>query len=230
MHAFADENIHGIICARGGYGAAQLLPLLDFALPRRTRKFFMGFSDVTALHIALNNIGVPTFHGPMVATECFQSHFHEPRLEAVFERCAQDFTAAAVGGNLSVICSTLGTPYEICTKNKILFMEDTNEPPYKIDRLLTQLKLAGKLDDAAGFMLGDFSPETPDTLAQAFSILPQKKPLITGLKCGHTTPNYILPLGAEITVSAHPPRTHGHPETAAAHIQFLPHALPWENP
>jgi len=102
-----------------------------------------------------------------------------------------------VGGNLSVVTATLGTPYEIITRNRILFLEEINEPPYRIDRMLTQLQQAGKLDDAAGFLFGDFTPLSPHefkTLLANIKI-PPGKPIIMGFPGGHTSPNITLRLG-----------------------------------
>jgi len=106
-------------------------------------------------------------------------------------------THAIVGGNLTLVAASLGTPYEICTRNAFLFLEEINEEPYRIDRLLMQLKLAGKLNDAAGFLFGSFAPHSPQDLAQTFDdiIKPLGKPVITGLSSGHCTPNLTIQLG-----------------------------------
>jgi muramoyltetrapeptide carboxypeptidase len=117
---------------------------------------------------------------------------------------------------LTVIASLIGTPYEIDTRGKILFLEEIGEEPYRIDRLLLQLKLAGKLEQAAGFVLGDFSPVDlqKKRLAIGELLVPLGKPIIAGLPCGHCSPNITLPLGATVQISTeslHPLQIHDHP-------------------
>jgi len=212
--AFADTNVKGIFMARGGYGAAQLLPFINFSMVAKNPKIFVGFSDVTALHIAFGKFcGFVTFHGPMVAS-CFggldavsleslrnavfaNENFSFGKVETLFPGHVR---GRLVGGNLTVIASLLGTAYEIETAGHVLFLEDIGEEPYRVDRLLLQLKLAGKLRDAAGFVFGDFSPCTLDELRTALDeyILPLKKPTIWGAQCGHCKPNLTLPLGRKL--------------------------------
>ncbi|MCL2264159.1 MAG: hypothetical protein FWC08_13165, partial [Defluviitaleaceae bacterium] len=107
------------------------------------------------------------------------------------------------GGNLTVIASMIGTEYEIDTRGRILFLEETGESAYRVDRLLLQLKLAGKLGDASGFVLGDFSPETTETIKLAIGelLVPEGKPILAGLACGHCMPNITLPLGQTVQIS-----------------------------
>ena len=224
-HAFADPTIRGIIMARGGYGAARLLPLLDYDLIRKNPKVFVGFSDVTALHTAFNQIcNMATFHGPMVASCLGKENVHPFTLAALRQGIMGDTTpqrAAALplqylgapntplsikgvltGGNLSVITSLLGTPYAIQPKKRLLFLEETNEPPYRVDRMFIQLKLSGKLREAAAIILGDFSPESQHTLEIAIRevILPEGVPTFAGLPCGHTAANATLNLGATYAI------------------------------
>jgi len=217
--AFADPCIRGILFARGGYGAARLLPHLDYDLIVANPKIVVGYSDVTALHIVLNQrCNLATYHGPMVAS-CLGStqlriatikslwdalfgnkrFLDQSRMEIIHPGRA---TGLLVGGNLTVIASLLGTPYEINTRQRILFLEEVDEEPYRVDRLLLQLKLAGKFADAAGIAFGDFSPETLSTLKLAIDelVVPEKKPTIWGFPCGHVSPNYTLPLGQEVTL------------------------------
>jgi len=233
--AFADKNIKGVLAARGGYGAGRLLPYLDYNVIHCNPKVFVGFSDVTALHIAINQFcGLVTFHGPMPAV-CFGSLQPDPLTvasftETVFENTLHielsataalypgQATGVLTGGNLSVVASTLGTPYEIKTRGCILFLEETQETPYRVDRLLLQLKLAGKFSEAAGIVFGDFSPESLETLYIAIQelVVAEGKPTIWGLPCGHTSPNFTLPLGSEATIlsqSLQKPllRLHHHP-------------------
>ena len=221
--AFADKNISGIIMARGGYGAARLLPYIDYNLIRQNPKVFVGFSDVTALHIAINQFSnLVTYHGPMTASCLGNEELHPLTLAslegAIFKKSPLSLDAQTLypghatglltGGNLSVIASTLGTPYEIKTRGRILFLEEIQEEPYRVDRLLLQLKLSGKLSEAAGIVFGDFSPETLDTLHIAIQelVITEKKPTIWGLPCGHTSPNFTLPLGVRAVLR--PPLLH----------------------
>ena len=223
--AFADKSIKGILAARGGYGAGRLLPHLDYHLIRRNPKIFVGFSDVTALHTAINQFcGLATFHGPMPVS-CFGGSNPDPLTiasftNAVFQNTSYVELAATTalypgqatgmltGGNLSVIASMLGTPYEIKTRGRILFLEETQEEPYRVDRLLLQLKLAGKFSEAAGIAFGDFSPANLETLHIAIQelVVPEGKPTIWGLPCGHTSPNFTLPLGHVATLLSQSPQ------------------------
>ena len=217
--AFADPTVKGIIVARGGYGAARLLPYIDYDLLRRNPKIFVGYSDVTALHTAINQLcGFATFHGPMVTGISRESSTDTVTLKSLEDALfnargtppiVQPKTlvpgrarGVLTGGNLCVIASLLGTPYEIKTRGRILFLEEINEEPYRVDRLLLQLKLAGKLRDAAGIVLGDFTPETMQTLHMTISeiIVPEGVPTVYGLSCGHALPNITLMLGGEFTL------------------------------
>lgn len=215
---FADSAIKGIFMARGGYGAARLLPYLDYKMIAQNAKIFVGFSDVTALHIVLNQIcSMVTFHGPMVASclpdacevtmESLRSHVFcrgELRSPVTLPKPKQGeyslspLNASLTGGNLTVIASTIGTPWEIDTRGRILFLEEIGEEPYRVDRLLLQLKLAGKFKDCEGIALGSFYPETLETLKLAIDelVLTEGKPVVWDLQSGHTMPNHTLVFGA----------------------------------
>ncbi|MCL2388170.1 MAG: hypothetical protein FWC89_11585, partial [Defluviitaleaceae bacterium] len=126
------------------------------------------------------------------------------------------------GGNLTLIVSSLGTPWEIDTRGKILFIEEIGEDAYRIDRMLLQLKLSRKLTTAAGFLLGNFSPENLDTIKLALGelVVPEEKPIVGGLPCGHCMPNLTLPLGQMVritTESLHPVQICDHFGTGAEH-------------
>jgi len=197
--AFADKNIKGIFAMRGGYGSSRLLPYVNYDLIRKNPKVFVGYSDVTAMHIALNQFcGLVTFHGAMPYSDSQDvglSYITEfPKLQTLFPGEA---TGRMTGGNLSVIASTLGTPYEIDTRRRILLLEEVGEPLYKIDRLLLQLKLAGKFRDAAGIVFGDICGLPINELYPMLEelVLTEKKPTVWGLHCGHMSPNLSLPLG-----------------------------------
>lgn len=229
---FADDEVDAIVCLRGGYGAMRILDRLDYELIARHPKIFMGFSDVTALHIALlNRCGLATFHGPMAAvnwanspiddysrTSMYKALMHaEPMGELCNppEQARQTVHPGAaegllVGGNLMLIASSLGTPWEIDTKGRILFIEEVGERTYCVDRMLTQLRLAGKFDDCAGVVFGNFAdcpveyPEFGLTLEEIIQdlVVPSGKPVFTGLRCGHCKPTLTLPFGVKCRMDA----------------------------
>lgn len=234
--AFADDDIKGIFCLRGGYGAMRILPLLDFEMIKRNPKVFIGYSDVTALHTVFNNLcGFITFHGPMPNTNYKRLDkftlsslnnclFHEKHAYDISN--PRDYHMAVLnpgiasgvltGGNLSLMLGTLGSPYEIDTKDKIIFIEDVGEIPYRLDKSFTALSLAGKFRDCKGIILGVFAEcEEPDhnTVSKDTIIaddtlevmdiineviLPWKKPTLWNLRVGHIYPQSTLPMGANI--------------------------------
>ncbi|HWQ58731.1 MAG TPA: LD-carboxypeptidase [Clostridia bacterium] len=227
--AFADASIDGIWPTRGGYGAHRLLPLIDFGMIRRNPKFFGGFSDITALLTAITQTcGFVTYHCLMSGSEAFekQDAYSLDRLRALFfgekgdyanpEGCARGSINGGraegrlCGGNLSLLAASMGTPWEIDTKGKILFIEDINERPYRVDAYLTQLRNAGKLADCAGILVGQFTdceaekPEKSLSLDEVFQDLlaPAGKPVITNVVCGHCIPSMGLPMGAEFYMDA----------------------------
>lgn len=219
--AFADPGIDGIWCIRGGYGAHRLLPLLDRETICKNPKWFGGYSDVTALHTYLNQAcGLETYHCTMPSTEPEPNEFTLGWLKkALFgglsgilgnpggQPAATLVPGTArgrlCGGNLSLLAASLGTPWEIDTAGKILFLEDIGEKTYRVDSMLTQLRNAGKLDSCAGILLGawtDCVPEIPErtlTLTEIFSqlIVPAGKPAILDIACGHCSTTLSLPMG-----------------------------------
>lgn len=219
--AFADPGIDGIWCIRGGYGAHRLLPLLDRETICKNPKWFGGYSDVTALHTYLNQVcGLETYHCTMPSTEPEPNEFTLGWLKkALFGGLSGTLgnpggqpSATLVpgtargrlcGGNLSLLAASLGTPWEIDTAGKILFLEDIGEKTYRVDSMLTQLRNAGKLDSCAGILLGawtDCIPEIPErtlTLAEIFNqlIVPAGKPAILDIACGHCATTLSLPMG-----------------------------------
>ncbi|NMM61649.1 LD-carboxypeptidase [Clostridium sp. P21] len=222
---FLDEDIDMVLCIRGGYGAMRILPLIDFNVIRENPKIFAGFSDITTL---LNTISskcnLVTFHSPMfnsnfsdkITLESFlysimnaYNPYDIKNPEGFNTECFSNvpsITGELVGGNLALISSTLGTPYEIDTKNKILFIEDVSEEPYRIDRMLTQLILSGKLQQCRGFILGQFTNcslphyERSLTLKEVIEdrILSLNKPTVLNFQSGHSYPKLTLPIGAQI--------------------------------
>lgn len=230
--AFLDSSIRGIFCIRGGYGATRILPLLDYDNIRCNPKLFVGYSDITALHTVFNKLcGLITYHGPMpsrgyhimdyFSLESFSAAvFHgsppgkvvNPPGEDMETLCTGIARGQITGGNLSVMAATLGSQYEVDTKGKILFIEDVDELPYRIDRNLTALKLAGKLNDAAGIILGTFAdmpeetgdPDRTLSLSQIFNqtIRPLGIPTINNFRSGHIYPQITLPMGMKAELNA----------------------------
>lgn len=226
---FKDKNIDGIICLRGGYGSPRILNLLDYDMIRENPKVFVGYSDITALHIALNQLAdLVTFHGPMLASDIsgdFSEFSRNSLLNAIFNRefkseienSSREIKSIKpglaegpiIGGNLSLIVSSLGTPYEIDTRGKILLIEEIGEATYRIDRMLNQLILSNKFQDAKGIIFGDFNNCLPEedgdfTVEELIEdmIKPLNKPTITGLEIGHCEPAITLPLGLNTRLDA----------------------------
>ncbi len=168
-----DDDVNGLICLRGGYGCLRMLDKIDLAAVGRRPKIVAGFSDITILQNFLHaQTGLVSLHGPVVTslggtTEDCLAHFYERLLtlspisivckQIEVLRSGHSVAAPLIGGNLASLVSFLGTPYDFSWDDKIVFLEDINEPPYKIDRMLTQLQLAGKLEEIAGLILGNFS-------------------------------------------------------------------------
>lgn len=228
---FKNKYIDGIWCIRGGYGTPRILDMLDYDAIRSNPKVFIGYSDITALHIAINQkCNLVTFHGPMASTEVFHKldnftyeyltrnvmdtealgRINNPKDVSIKKLVPGNCEGKLIGGNLSLVSATIGTDYEIDTKGKILFLEDVDEEPYRIDRMLTQLRLAGKLNDAKGFILGDWNncvsnePEKSLTLMEVFNeiIVPLGKPTIYNLMSGHCKPMITLPFGVNAKLDA----------------------------
>lgn len=227
---FEDKSIKGIFAIRGGYGAARLLDMLDYDMIKKNPKVFAGYSDVTALHNVFNErCKLITFHTPMASTEFYKgvdeytmnyfkkNIFSDEPLGIVKNPVDQEIKTLVsgkakgklVGGNLSLIASMMGTPYELDTKGKILFLEDVDESPYRIDRMLLQLKQCGKFKDAEGIILGAWTNCEPKedenslSLMEIFEelIIPENKPTIYNLACGHCMPTMSIPMGAKIKIN-----------------------------
>ncbi len=232
IRAFADERIRGILCLRGGYGSMRLLPLLDFQEIRKHPKVFCGFSDITALHVALQQkCGFITFHGPMPQKDYrtlddysldslknalfhHQFSFKNPPKEPLLPLFGGEAEGILIGGNLSLIQSLQGSSYAPQTEKKILFLEEVNEPIYRIDRMLTSLRLSGALTGLSGILLGTFTKQDENTSPLPESLLslfreifaPLDIPVLAGLSAGHHFPQMTLPLGARIFFSTDPCR------------------------
>ena len=219
MEMFKNKEVKAIIAYRGGYGCIRMLPYLDMGVIKKNPKILCGYSDLTVLLNYLSQkTGLITFHGPMInskisSDEITKNSFlslltDESNLINISTKDfkvenKELFRGVLCGGNLTMICSTLGTPYEINTRNKILMIEDVNEENYAIDRYLMQLKLSGKLDSCRAFLIGYFTPYNPKTINTILSILlPYKKPIIYNIPFGHDYPNITLPIGSSILFDA----------------------------
>jgi muramoyltetrapeptide carboxypeptidase len=219
---FADPAVAAVACARGGAGIIQLLPHLDRDVLRRNPKPLLGYSDVTLLHLEMERLGVTSLHGPMVARELADgadaydgaSLWHaltgegEPYASGPDDLLPlAEGTAEGVlrGGCLSLLAAAAGTPWAMRPGDEpaILFVEDVDEKPYRVDRMLRQLRASGPLEGVKGVVFGDMKGCAPgfhedyrleDVLLEALSGL--GVPVALGLSSGHTThPNVTLPLG-----------------------------------
>lgn len=225
---FLDDTVDMILCIRGGYGTMRILSMIDFNVVKDHPKIFAGFSDITTLlNIISSKCSLVTFHSPMctsnfldkVTSESFFSTIMDgyksytiknpEGFPTTYKGTITEVSGQLVGGNLSLISGTMGTPYEIDTKDKILFIEDVGEDPYKIDRMLTQLLLANKLQECKAFILGQFTRctlphyERSLTLQEVIEdrLLSLNKPTLIGLQCGHSYPRLTLPIGAKVSVN-----------------------------
>lgn len=224
LHAmFADRRVKAIFAARGGYGIHRILPLLDFSLIKKNPKIVVGYSDITALHLALYaRTGLITFAGPMVSSgltdlsgkveerfwqyltsakppEPIQLRLHHPRL-----RNKAEASGRLLGGNLSVLGALTGTPFLPSFRNSILFLEEIDEAPYRIDRMLQQLRLAGILSGLSAVLIGEFTgcvpadKRTPTlSIGEVFEDIFQsdRYPVVGGLRHGHLEGSVPLPVG-----------------------------------
>jgi muramoyltetrapeptide carboxypeptidase len=236
MDAFADPETTAVWCARGGYGVARIIDKIDFEeMVRRNPKVFVGFSDISILHIAIvQQTGLCTFHAPNLQDGFGEIDDMLPSTEsalwhAVMARAALEndtpyilqneglqslspgiASGRLTGGNLAVICGLMGTPYEIETRGRVLFLEDIDERPYRIDRYLAQLSLAGKLQSATAVMLGDFTfgerkpEETDGRIADLFAhyLGGLGIPVLLGIPSGHIRENLALPINALVEIDA----------------------------
>ena len=237
MSMFADPEVKAIFCVRGGYGSARLLRLLDYHFIRRHRKVLIGFSDITSLHCALlAQARLVSFHGPTLNTSLTSDNPNPFVLQSLWRTvmdpspagslCAGytqntvavlnsgTATGQLVGGNLSVLVTTLGTPFEPHFRDNILFFEDVDEDPYSFDRMLTQLLNAGVLQQVAGVAVGlnrlradpdagktkEYSQTLQDVLAERLK--PLGVPVVTGLPFGHVRWNATLPVGIPARLDA----------------------------
>ncbi|PKL90128.1 MAG: LD-carboxypeptidase [Ignavibacteriae bacterium HGW-Ignavibacteriae-2] len=231
-HMFENKEVKGIVCARGGYGCNRILPMINYDLIKNNPKILIGYSDITALLYAIYaKTGLISFHGP-VGISTFNDFSLGYMKQTLMERLDRQFLISSeedktkedpaykiytiapgvaagelVGGNLSIAVSLLGTPYDVDYSGKIVFLEDIGEKPYKIDRMLTELLLAGKLQKASGIVLGVFvdceignddrSIQDSLNLRQVLEdrLATLGIPVIYGLSFGHIANKFTLPFG-----------------------------------
>lgn len=250
MTAWRDPEVDAIFCTIGGYGTTRFVDMLDYPYIQKHPKIITGFSDITGLHLALfKQAGIVTFHSPTtqyvyggdfearrVATPSFWNTIAEERVKdsppPVYT--SDDFTSKVetlvpgvakgrlVGGNLSLVHALQGTPYEIETDGRILFLEDVGEEPYRIDRMIQNLELSGKLENPAGVILGLWrgcEPENPErsftpgeVFEQYFAGRPY--PVMKNFPIGHVEENITMPLGVMAEMDA-----------GAGKLRLLEHAV-----
>ena len=228
---FRRDDIDGIFCTRGGYGTMRMLPLLDYDTIRKNPKVIIGYSDITSLLLAIHKMtGLVTFHGP-VAGSTFNEYTMEYLKKAVFgnqvigkinmpksnanvetenrllKLHSGKTRGRLIGGNLSLYSTLIGTPYDIDPKGKILFLEDVGEEPYRIDRMLSHLWLAGKLNEISGVVIGkmtdiksrDYKPAFDNTLSIEEILRTRFEPLnipsVYGYMIGHIKDKITMPIG-----------------------------------
>lgn len=226
MNMFEDDNVDGIICIRGGWGSNRILPHIDYELIRQNPKVFCGFSDITSLHMAINRYsGLYTFHGPVGKSvwndftyNAFRDTVMSPRLKeyVIPDDHLQDTfvirsgksTGKLFGGNLTVLTTLLGTDYMPDLKGALLFLEDIGESVYRIDRMLTHLKMAGILDEISGLIFGKCTEcsSGPNSLeldeVLNHHIKPLDIPAYYGAMISHEDNNITIPIGITAVMDA----------------------------
>ncbi len=229
---FSNKKVRAVFCLRGGYGAARLVDKIDYKLIRNNPKIFVGYSDISALHLAMfYKTGLLTFAGPMVGVDFYDevSSFTEemfwklltsskkygkienPDDEHILSLTSGTAAGRIVGGNLSVISALIGTAYFPDLKDKILLLEEMGETPYKIDRMLNQLRLSGMLKGIKGILIGSFrdchelDPNKKTlTLGEVITdyLAPLKKPVVYNFRHGHLRDNITIPIGVNFRINA----------------------------
>jgi muramoyltetrapeptide carboxypeptidase len=215
---FADPTVQAIACARGGYGSMRILSFLDFETIQTHPKIFLGFSDISALlSVLYDQCGLVTFHGPVVTTLAYATEKTIMAMKTALTSVAPlelipeggtvikpgVCSGILAGGNLTTLCHLVGTSYSPNFKGKILLLEDVGEMPYRIDRMLTQMKLAGCFNGIAGLILGAFKEcghlneivEIFDNIFEDADI-----PILAGFDMGHGEHNLTIPMGLVATL------------------------------
>ncbi|HSP87096.1 MAG TPA: LD-carboxypeptidase [Ignavibacteriaceae bacterium] len=231
---FSRKDVDGIMCARGGYGCSRILPLLDYDIILDNPKVLIGYSDITALLYGIySQTGLVCFHGPVGISTFneFSVNYFKNVLVKPQEKLQLDSTpeennpdpiiissgkaeGELVGGNLSVAVSLIGTEYDIDTEDKIIFIEETSEEPYRVDRMLTQMIMSGKFEKAAGVALGIFDNCEPKKENPSFDNSFSLKevlfdrlaglgiPVVYGLSFGHIKNKFTLPFGIKTELNS----------------------------
>ncbi len=227
MAAFLDPEVQAVYCSRGGYGCARLLPFIDFDQMVESRKMLIGFSDITTLHIGIQRRGGVSLQAPMALTLAFdrvpwvhESFFRliqgdaEVPTDATHGECVVSGSAEGetVGGCMCLICDSIGTPEEIITKGKILFIEDVDENPHRIDAMFTHMLNAGKLQECAGIVLGEMTrtdeKSDPSIGAQPWREIVSERlikagvPSILNYPFGHMSTMLSIPMGIKAQLNA----------------------------
>jgi len=237
MRMVTDKKVNAILCVRGGYGTARLLPLLDYQAIRANAKIFVGYSDITSLHCAfLTKAGLISFHGPMLNSDFALPELPDFTVQSFLRTLASvdqqediaegypDKTVKVlrrgiargqlIGGNIALLCTVIGTPWQPSFKNAILFLEDIGEAPFRWDRMFTYLSNCGLLQQVAGIAIG-INADCEDPQAKAAKeyrqtlddvlrerLLPLKIPIVTGLPFGHVPLNATFPVGIRAELDA----------------------------
>lgn len=228
---FDDDGVDGIFCLKGGYGTPRIANRVNIDIIKANPKLFAGYSDITTLHILLNQkADLITFHAPMPVSDFIDGasdftresflkavkskealgSLENPKGEEMYTMSEGKASAVICGGNLDLISLSMGTPYEIDTKGKILFIEEIGEEPYSIDGMLSSMRNAGKLEECAGILLGDFKDAEPRntnpslTVQQAIedALLPLGIPILANFRAGHCEPKITFPLGVMVEMDA----------------------------
>lgn len=235
MKAFSDRNVDAVFCFTGGYGTMRMLDRLDFDVIAANPKIMCGFSDITGLHLAFAaKANMVTFHSPNVdsgisktdglnkfsaesfwknvlANQAPEGYAYEPPAASPLETIHTGVGRGKLtGGNLSLVAALTGTPYEIETDGKVVFLEDVHEAPYRVDRMLSQLRLAGKLSKPAAVVLGKFTDaaarpgDATLTMQEVFRdyFADVAYPVVVNFPAGHHAFNATLPMGVEVEVDA----------------------------
>lgn len=223
--AFDDPSVDAVWAIRGGYGTMRVLPRLDFAPLVRRPKAFVGFSDNTALHLALARAGLVSFHGPhaggsfpALAERCFRDVLFEAAPAGPLPPAPSDPTPRAlvggvaegelIGGNLAMLAALCGTPWALEARGRIVVIEDVGETVYRIDRMLVQLALAGALEGAAGIAFGRFTDTPATDAARPLETVLEEcalslgVPAVMELPVGHVDENWTLPFGVRARLDA----------------------------
>ncbi|MEI6895253.1 MAG: LD-carboxypeptidase [Colwellia sp.] len=233
---FENKDVDGIFCLRGGYGSPRILPYLDFDIMAKNPKVLVGYSDVTALLNAIHSkTGLITFHGPiarqnfseytlknlkkiLINPEIKTSLAAPPEFEAMEGRAEKDnrltlitqgiAQGRLIGGNLSLMVKLVGSPYEPDYQDKILFLEDVEEAPYRVDGMLTHLRLAGRLQKLAGIVFGKCTDCLSDGSSLSIEEVIKDRlgdlgiPVLKGMMIGHIDDMATMPIGALVTLDA----------------------------